>query len=100
MFRARVGVGTRRAPTPAGRFYVRDIVTRYRSPMYGPVAFGTSARSETLTDWPGGGFVGVHGMDRPDLIPGRVSHGCIRMRNADVLRLARLMPVGTPLTIR
>jgi hypothetical protein len=100
VFRARVGVGTRRAPTPAGRFYVRDVVTRYRSPMYGPVAFGTSARSATLTDWPGGGFVGVHGTDRPDLIPGRVSHGCIRMRNADVLRLARLMPVGTPLTIR
>ena len=35
-----------------------------------------------------------------DLLPGRVSHGCIRMRNADVLRLARLMPVGTPLRIR
>jgi lipoprotein-anchoring transpeptidase ErfK/SrfK len=28
-----------------------------------------------------------------------VSHGCIRMRNRDVLRLARLMPVGTPVTI-
>jgi hypothetical protein len=100
VFRARVGVGTPRAPTPAGRFYVRDVVTRYRSPMYGPVAFGTSARSETLTDWPGGGYIGVHGTDRPDLLPGRVSHGCIRLRNADILRLARLMPVGTPLTIR
>ena len=100
VFRARVGVGTPQAPTPAGRFYIRDVVTRYRSPMYGPVAFGTSARSQTLTDWPGGGFIGVHGTDRPDLLPGRVSHGCIRMRNADILRLARLMPVGTPLTIR
>jgi hypothetical protein len=100
VFQARVGVGTPQAPTPAGRFYVRDVVTRYRSPMYGPIAFGTSARSQTLTDWPGGGFIGVHGTDRPDLLPGRVSHGCIRMRNADILRLARLMPVGTPLTIR
>ena len=36
---------------------------------------------------------------RPDLVPGRVSHGCIRMRNADILKLAQLMPVGTPLTI-
>jgi hypothetical protein len=100
VFRARVGVGTPQAPTPAGRFYIRDVVTRYRSPMYGPVAFGTSARSETLTDWPGGAFIGVHGTDRPEALPGRVSHGCIRMRNADILRLARLMPVGTPLTIR
>ncbi|CAA9524883.1 MAG: Protein erfK/srfK precursor, partial [uncultured Solirubrobacteraceae bacterium] len=47
-----------------------------------------------------GGFVGIHGTDRPDLIPGRVSHGCIRMRNPDILRLGRLMPVGTPVVIR
>jgi lipoprotein-anchoring transpeptidase ErfK/SrfK len=64
------------------------------------VAFGTSARSPTLTDWPAGGFVGIHGTDRPDLLPGRVSHGCVRMRNDDILRLADLLPVGTPLTIR
>jgi lipoprotein-anchoring transpeptidase ErfK/SrfK len=87
------------APTPRGRFYVRNRLTRYRSPVYGPVAFGTSARSETITDWPAGGFVGIHGTDRPDLIPGRVSHGCVRMRNADILRLARLMPIGTPVRI-
>jgi lipoprotein-anchoring transpeptidase ErfK/SrfK len=53
-----------------------------------------------LTDWPGGGFIGIHGTDRPALIPGRISHGCIRMRNADILALARRMPVGTPVTIR
>jgi lipoprotein-anchoring transpeptidase ErfK/SrfK len=29
-----------------------------------------------------------------------VSHGCIRMRNRDILRLGRLMPVGTAVTIR
>jgi hypothetical protein len=40
------------------------------------------------------------GTDRPELLPGRVSHGCIRMRNADILRLARLMPAGIPVTIR
>jgi len=86
-------------PTPGGVFYVRNRLTRYRSPFYGPVAFGTSARSTTLTDWPGGGFIGIHGTDRPDLIPGRVSHGCVRLRNAAILRLARLMPVGTPIRI-
>ena len=99
VLRARIGLGTAAAPTPAGEFYVRNRLTRFRSPFYGPVAFGTSGRSATLTDWPGGGFVGIHGTDRPDLLPGRVSHGCIRMRNADVLRLARLMPIGTPVSI-
>jgi lipoprotein-anchoring transpeptidase ErfK/SrfK len=100
VFRAEVGVGTANAPTPRGNFFVRNELTAYASAFYGPVAFGTSARSPVLTDWPAGGFIGIHGTDRPDLLPGRVSHGCIRMRNQDILRLARLMPVGTPLTIR
>src|SRR5205085_8437244 len=100
VLRAPVGVGAPGSPTPRGRFYIRDRLTRYRSPAYGPVAFGTSARSATITDWPAGGYVGIHGTDRPDLIPGRVSHGCIRLRNADILALARRMPGGTSLGVR
>jgi lipoprotein-anchoring transpeptidase ErfK/SrfK len=100
VFRTRVGIGLRKWPTPAGEFYIRDKVSGFNDPFYGPVAFGTSARSAVLTDWPGGGFVGIHGTNAPELIPGRISHGCIRMRNEDILRLARLMPVGTPLTIK
>jgi lipoprotein-anchoring transpeptidase ErfK/SrfK len=100
IFRAGIGVGAPQWPTPRGEFYIRNRLVSYASPFYGPVAFGTSARSEVLTDWPAGGFVGIHGTNRPDLLPGRVSHGCIRMRNQDILRLARLLPVGTPLTIR
>jgi len=98
--RSPVAVGMPGWDTPLGEFYVRNRLTRYRSPMYGPVAFGTSARSPRATDWPAGGFVGIHGTDRPELVPGRVSHGCIRMRNADIVALARRMPVGTPVTIR
>jgi lipoprotein-anchoring transpeptidase ErfK/SrfK len=98
--RAPVAVGQPRWPTPRGRFYIRNKLVRYRSSFYGPLAFGTSARSNVLTDWPGGGFVGIHGTDRPEQVPGRISHGCIRMRNPDIVRLGRLMPVGTPLTIR
>jgi lipoprotein-anchoring transpeptidase ErfK/SrfK len=100
VLRVPVGIGTRDAPTPRGTFVIRNRLTRYKSAFYGPVALGTSARSETLTDWPGGGYVGIHGTDRPDLIPGAVSHGCIRLRNADIVRLARELPIGTPLTIQ
>ena len=100
VFSAPVGVGQERWPTPTGRFYIRNKLTRYSSSTYGPVAFGTSARSAVLTDWPAGGYVGIHGTDRPGLIPGRISHGCIRLRNPDILRLAALMPPGTPVTIR
>jgi lipoprotein-anchoring transpeptidase ErfK/SrfK len=96
-----VGVGKPATPTPSGQFYIRDRLTGLPpGGMYGPEAFGTSARSTKVTDWPGGSVVGLHGTNRPDLIPGRISHGCIRLRNADIRRLARLMPVGTPLTIR
>ena len=86
-------------PTPPGQFYIRDKLTNFNNPFYGPIAFGTSARSAVLTDWPGGGFVGVHGTNEPQLIPGRISHGCIRMPNAAIVKLSHLMTVGTPLTI-
>ena len=99
VFRAPVAVGAQRYPTPRGSFYIREKLTNFDDSFYGPVAYGTSARSEVLTDWPDGGSIGIHGTDRPELVPGRVSHGCIRLRNEDILRLSRLMPVGTPVTI-
>jgi lipoprotein-anchoring transpeptidase ErfK/SrfK len=71
----------------------------FDSPVYGPLAYGTSARSPTLTYWPGGGYVGIHGTNQPEILPGYVSHGCIRMPNEAILKLSRLMPVGTPITI-
>jgi hypothetical protein len=100
VFRAPVGVGMRGLPTPAGHFYVRERLTiPGGAGAYGPLAFGTSAYSPKLTDWPGGGVVGIHGTNEPQVVPGRVSHGCVRMRNRDILRLGRLMPVGTPVLI-
>jgi L,D-transpeptidase catalytic domain len=100
VFTTQVGVGKPYWPTPRGEFYVRDKLTNFGDPFYGPVAFGTSARSAVLTDWPGGGFVGIHGTSLPELLPGHVSHGCIRLKNDAILKLARLMKVGTPVTIR
>jgi hypothetical protein len=99
IFTTRIGVGEPYWPTPAGEFYVRERITGFSDQIYGPIAFGTNARSNVLTDWPGGGFIGIHGTNEPEILPGRVSHGCIRMPNAAVERLARLMPLGTPVTI-
>jgi hypothetical protein len=100
IFSTRVGTGKASTPTPHGQFYIRDRLDGFPpGSIYGPLAFGTSALSNVETDWPGGGVIGIHGTDEPWLIPGHPSHGCIRMRNADVARLARLLPIGTPLTI-
>lgn len=99
VFSTRVGVGQSRYPTPRGEFYIREKLSGYSAPAYGPRAFGLNARSAVLTDWPGGGFVGIHGTNQPGLIPGRISHGCVRVNNAAVMRLFRLMPIGTPVHI-
>ena len=99
IFSAMVGVGQPHWPTPRGEFYIREKLSGYYAPAYGPRAFGLNARSTVLTDWPGGGFVGIHGTNQPQILPGRVSHGCVRMRNASIMRLFRLMPIGTPVHI-
>ncbi len=94
-----IGIGKASTPTPAGRFWIRSRLRGLReNPVYGPYAFGTAAYS-VLSDWPGGGVVGIHGTDRPDLIPGRPSHGCIRVPNAAITRLWQLMTIGTPVVI-
>jgi hypothetical protein len=95
---SRVGMGKPGTPTPKGRFWIRERLRAGGS--FGPWAFGTSAYSNVLTEWPGGGVIGIHGTDEPGLIPGRPSHGCVRVPNWNIVRLARLMPIGTPVRIR
>ena len=98
---SRVGVGAPGTVTPKGRFWIRERLRNLGgNPVYGPWAFGTSAYSPTLTDWPGGGVVGIHGTNQPGLIPGRPSHGCVRLPNGKINRLARIMPIGTPVRIK
>jgi hypothetical protein len=99
-FVAPVGVGKPATPTPTGHFWIRErFRITSRSNPYWPWALGTSAYS-ALTDWPGGGIVGIHGdFGEPSRIPGDPSHGCVRMRAPDIARLAPLITLGTPVEI-
>jgi L,D-transpeptidase catalytic domain len=100
VWRAPVGVGKPGTETPGGNFWIRErLHVPSRGSLYGPLAFGTAAYSK-LSEWPGGGVVGIHGTNEPGLIPGRPSHGCVRVRNRAILRLGKLMPIGTPVRIR
>jgi L,D-transpeptidase catalytic domain len=99
VFSAPVGVGKASTATPAGHFYVLEKLTSLGDPFYGPYAIGTSAYAPTLSEWPGGGVVGIHGTNEPQLVPGRPSHGCIRMRNGDITRLWHMVQLGTPIEI-
>jgi hypothetical protein len=99
-FSAPVGVGKPSTPTPTGRFWIRErLKISERSNAYWPYALGTSAYS-SLTEWPGGGVVGIHGdLGSPQLIPGDPSHGCVRLHDADIAWLAPRVQMGTPVHI-
>jgi lipoprotein-anchoring transpeptidase ErfK/SrfK len=47
----------------------------------------------------GGGEYAIHGTNQPGLIGGFVSHGCIRMLNADVTDLYGRVSVGTTVVV-
>ncbi len=97
LLHTRVAVGAYGMETPLGRFYV---MAKFRptAPVLGAFAFETSAYSK-LSEWPGGGIVGIHGTNSPSLLGQAVSHGCIRVANEAILRLRSLVPVGTPIRI-
>jgi len=97
---APVGVGAPGTPTPPGRFWIRErFAIADPTSGYWPWAFGTSDYS-TLTDWPGGGIVGIHGPYYADgLIPGDISHGCIRLHARDDGWLGLHLTLGAPLRI-
>jgi lipoprotein-anchoring transpeptidase ErfK/SrfK len=100
IWNAPVGVGKPSTPTPAGHFWIRERF-KIASPSsgYWPYAFGTSDYS-TLSDWPGGGVVGIHGpYFANSSIPGRISHGCIRLHPSDDSWLAGHIQLGTPLHV-
>jgi len=91
IFSTRVGVGRSVSPTPRGEFYITEKMSGFHNAAYGPIAFGTNARSAVLTNWPGGGFIGIHGTDAPGLIPGHVSHGCVRLSRENAATLFALV---------
>ena len=96
-----VAVGRPGLETPTGTFFV---TMKLRPPdpggAYGVLALGTSAYQPELSDWPGGGIVGIHGTNEPWLIGKAISHGCVRMKNAAIAKVGRLAPTGSPVFIQ
>ena len=94
-------VGAEKSPTPTGTF---RIITRIPNPTYyrpGEV-IRPGIANPVGTRWLGlslKGF-GIHGTNRPRSIGRAASHGCIRLRNADVQELFELVRVGDVVEIR
>jgi lipoprotein-anchoring transpeptidase ErfK/SrfK len=96
-----IGLGRAGTATPCGEYFLTELLQPTNGGgAYGPYAFGTSAYSEVLTSFAGGnGQIGLHGTNEPGLLGQRVSHGCIRMSNSGITKLAGMLPLGTPLYI-
>ena len=93
-----VAIGAPGMETPLGLFFVQAIFRPTANSILGAYAFETSGYSR-LSDWPGGGVVGVHGTNTPELIGQAVSHGCVRLHNRDIVFLRNVVRVGTPIKI-
>ncbi len=97
---AEAAIGSAQTPTPTGRYYVNQrLVPADPSGPFGPGAIGISAFSDVLTGWTQGGPIAIHGTNRPELIGGAVSNGCIRVRNAELRQLFDRVRAGTPVVV-
>ena len=105
-----VAIGQPSRPTPTGSFTVTDIVpSTDPAGSYGPVALALDGYSEALDDFPGENamdspnarapVLALHGTNRPVSVGSATSNGCPRLFNDDVVRLAQLVPAGTPVRI-
>jgi lipoprotein-anchoring transpeptidase ErfK/SrfK len=101
VMQAPVAVGTARTPTPTGNFFIDIVNPVARSGgVWGPFQLSVSGFSDVHKTFMGGaGQIAIHGTNRPELIGSDVSNGCIRMRNADIIHLASLVGVGTPVDV-
>jgi hypothetical protein len=94
-----VTVGYPGADTPIGRFAITDTFTGLDSAAYGCCALALSATQPNLpSGWLGGRRIAIHGTTGPLGIA--ASHGCVRAADANVAKLVRTVPLGTPVFIR
>jgi len=105
-----IAIGAAGFDTPSGLF---NIQTKQVNPPWhapnrpwagdyaGTTIPGGAPNNPLKARWMGvNGAVGIHGTAEEWSIGTRASHGCIRMRVAEVIALYRRVPIGTPVLIR
>ncbi len=95
-----VAVGAGVSPSPTGEF---EIVTRLTEPTYyhSGVVIPPGADNPLGPRWVGfnkKGY-GIHGTNAPGSIGKAASHGCIRMRNPDIVQFFAMVNVGDTVEI-
>ncbi|HEX6712502.1 MAG TPA: L,D-transpeptidase [Thermoleophilaceae bacterium] len=93
-----VGIGGPDTPTPSGRFTVTDKLIPARGlSFYGCCLLALSGKQPHLRPgWAGGDRIAIHGGS----VGGAASAGCLHANDADLKRLMRVIPIGTPVYIK
>jgi hypothetical protein len=90
-----VGIGRPESPTPLGRFGVTDRLVAGGTSPYGCCILALSGRQPNLpAGWTGGDRLALHGSPG-DEVGGATSAGCLNVRERDLRKLMRRIPVGT-----
>jgi len=94
-------VGKPATPTPNGRFFVEESILMPPGSAGAPYALALSARSNVLQEFEGGpGQIAMHGVANLGGTPGTaVSHGCVRLADANIRWLAARIAPGARVTI-
>ncbi|XHU95337.1 MAG: L,D-transpeptidase [cyanobacterium endosymbiont of Rhopalodia gibba] len=101
----RVAIGKKGWETPQGEFEIIQMIKnpKWENPWNGKIsAPGTNSPlgERWIGFWTNGkNYIGFHGTPGEHLIGQAVSHGCVRMRNADVKALFKLVDKGIPVIV-
>ena len=100
----KVVIGAPGTPTPAGRFSLLDkLNVRDTGNFLGNWVMPLAAYSDVLQQFDGGpGQIAIHGRGGASLkqpVGTAASHGCVRVENGNIARIAAAVPTGTPVDI-
>ena len=100
LFETDVATGRPHTPTPLGDFHIDIVNPLGHHRVYGWGQLSVSGFSDVLERFAGGiGQIAIHGWNDDSVMGTASSNGCVRMRNADIARVAELAPLGAPVRI-
>ena len=106
-------IGSSHDPLPLGSWKIRG-VSRLPAFHYNPDLFWDASAKDTKATLPSGPnspvgvawidlskeHYGIHGTPEPATVSRTASHGCIRLTNWDVAKLAQMVRPGTPVILQ
>jgi lipoprotein-anchoring transpeptidase ErfK/SrfK len=97
---APAAVGSAATPTPAGRFFVTDVLPWDPSDGRGSWVLALNGHSDAYATFEGGDArIAIHGTNDPSSIGNPVSNGCVRLAAEPLDELRSGVPVGTPVVV-